>query len=616
MLIALAVITIAAITTFREDGICAFNCSCDETQVICTGLIPEKVAASVRAITLTEIHYSEFYPGRFCNVTWSNVTELSISPVFFTHFVILGDHVFDCLSQLKIFKFSSSMSWFGFSEYLFVGLTSLFELDMSGSFSLTQSNIYRILSRSENCPNLTHLILANTGSFLLDQKFVDVLCYRPLTNIDLSFNPVRFYFSDARCLCKTLNSRVTRYTRPVIYPSVLKYGICSSLKLIDGRTLLKPEYGTWLGRKCMNQTIVIYLFDFFLAVHIFYAPTYVNNQDFPVANCSLHLYPNSSITELHMINNALPNFDIKMYNPIIQFIDLSYNNIETFNPNTFLHLPSLVKVDLSHNNLHMMTSATTTWLALFKRNKPIQVIDMSFNQLTNLPKDTFKSNVNLRELNLQGNRFEQITFDVSKLLVLEILDLRNNSVHFLDEYTIQALHSLYEHPGKTPNMTNTSNLEVLLFENPLICSCSSHDFLQWFVNSPLFSTNRSQYNCKADDKEFPMTNAAVKEAKEGCDRAKQQRSNIFLASVLSVIALLLLVLVVVKMYKRHKRKNLDQRYADRVRLLQENNIGFKYPVFLSYSSDDREFVLFNILRPLRVSFFLYQNFCPILIRSL
>ena len=107
---AFAFIVIASIVAALNAN-CMLKCICGQTHVDCTGVIPEAVAVSVRPITLKEIHYSEFHPRRFCNVTYTNVTDLTIYPVYFNRHALLGDHVFDCLSQLTKFKFRSPSSW-------------------------------------------------------------------------------------------------------------------------------------------------------------------------------------------------------------------------------------------------------------------------------------------------------------------------------------------------------------------------------------------------------------------------------------------------------------------------------------------------------------------------
>ena len=601
----LLLLTLVVSVALSENE-CPSGCTCERTQANCGNVIPATVPSHVDILVLSEISDLEFQPMRFCNVTWPNVKRLSISTQDI-YGIDLDDGVFDCLDFLEAFRLSSNVFW-GFSDHAFSGLTGLLEFDITGCGYIRDSDVQRLLSVQSNFPHLTKLILAMISDYAqlhLDQNLVNALCSRPISYLDLSFNEVVLDFYEIDCLCEsqltTLIMRNTQMSGGMNYTPA----VCHSLQIWDGRTFPQTTHPFFKHLDCIDSTLPFEMnLDLIKTVKTFYYKAFVaHRDDFTVRNCTFLLFPNMSTTELHLTDNDLPNFDIKLSNTIIEFIDLSHNHIETLNPDTLLDLPSLVNVDLSHNNLHMMTPDKNTWLALFKRKNLIQKIDISYNQLTNLPKNIFKSNVNLQELRLRGNRLKQITFGISHLLGLDILDIRNNSIQFLDMFSRQSLQDLHDRRRETRLTLNSTQLDILLLENPLSCSCSSQYFLQWFVSSPVFSSSRHQYTCNAmrEEKAVSMTYAAINEAKEDCDRPKQKRSKIFLASVLPAIALLLLVLVSVNVYKRYKRKQLDQRYADRVRLLQENNIGFKYPVFLSYCSDDREFVLYNILRPLRVS---------------
>ena len=598
---------------------CPPGCTCEGTKAKCDNIIPVTVPSSVANIVLSEVSDLEFHPRRFCNVTWPSVKRLSVSTQHVYGFD-LEDGVFDCLDFLEAFQFSSD-TLLGFSDQAFSGLTGLLEFDITGCGRIGDNDVQRLLSVQSNFPHLTKLILAMISDYAqlhFDQNLVNVLCYRPVAYLDFSFNEVVLDFYNLSCLCESqLTTLIMRNTYMSLGSSYIP-AVCHSLQIWDDRTYPPTTESFFKHHDCIDQTLPgIMDFNLIRTVRVFYHKAFVaHRDDFTVRNCTFLLYPNMSTTELHLTDNDLPNYDIKLSNSVIEFIDLSHNNIETINPDALLHLPSLVKVDLSHNNLHMMSSYAKTWLALFAHKQLLQAIDLSFNQLTNLPKDTFKLNVNLRELNLQGNRFEQITFDTSQLFGLELLDLRNNSVQFLEEYSRLSLQDLHDNRQVTNLTVNSSTkLEVLLFENPVSCSCLSLDFLQWFVSSPIFSSSRYLYSCQANDKAFPITYAAVEEAREDCDRPKHKRGVVLLTSTLSVIAVLLLAVVTINLYKRYNRKHLDQRYADRVRLLQENNIGFRYPVFLSYCSDDREFVLFNILRPLRVSFFLVLGYLKFILST-
>ena len=592
------------------DDLCPSSCACKETQITCREIIPATVPSSVESIELSEISDLELNPRRFCNVSWPSVTDLSVSSKQRNDFH-LEDGVFDCLGFLVRFNFNSG-SLTGFFDKAFSGLTGLKEFDLSDCGQLTGNDIHHLLSVKNNFPFLSRLILArisDNAPLVIDQNLVDVLCYRPIAYLDLSFNNMMLTFENISCLCEgqlTTLIMQRKSQEPIYFDDHSHRVTCDSLRMLDFRTYPPTSQKFFKDRQCIDDYLQFSMeVMFFINVQVYYYKTLVadRNDGFTVRNCLFWLFPDMPLTEFHLTGNDLPNFDIMFLKPLLEFIDISYNNIETINPNVFLKLPSITKADISHNRLYMMTSDTNTWLTLFQANTRLITIDLSFNQLTRLPKDTFKSNVNLRELNLHGNRFKQITFDVSHLFALELLDFRNNSVRFLDGFSRESLQALYDGRQES-NLTlyNNTKLDILLKENPLSCSCSSLDFLQWFISSPLFSSSRRSYTCQTADNEFPMTNTAVKEARKDCELPKQKRSKAFLSSILPAIAILLLVLVTINMYRRHKRKQLDQRYADRVRLLQENNIGFKYPVFLSYCSDDKDFVLFNILRPLRVRY--------------
>ena len=612
LVLALTFFEAVLLTPVAIESACPSGCTCKETQITC-GNIPATVPSSVANIVISEVSDLEFHPRRFCNVTWPNVKRLSVSTQQVNAF-FLKDGVFECLDFLETFKFNGGFLA-GFSKYAFSGFTSLLELDLSNCGQIKGNDVYRLLSVKSNFPNLARLILArisDNAPLVIDQNLVDVLCYRPIAYLDLSFNQIELDFDNISCLCESQLTTLIMQ-RKNHEPMYSGYGyssraVCSSLRMLDVRTYPPTTERFFKDRQCIDDFLKFSMdIKFFMSVRSLYYKTLVADRgdDFTVRNCLFWLFPDMAITEFHLTGNDLPNFDIMFLKFLLELIDISYNKIETINPNVFLRLPSLTKADISHNKLYKMSSDTKTWLALFQGNKRLNTIDLSFNQLARLPKGTFKSNVYLRELNLQGNRFKQIAFDISHLLGLEILDLRNNSVQFLDEYSRQSLQALHDSRQEMNLTVNSSTkLEVLLLENPLSCSCLSLDFTQWFVSSPIFSSSRHLYSCQVNDKAFPMAHAAIDEAQIDCDRPKQKRGMILLSSALSIIAVLLLVLGTINLYKRYKGKQLDQRYADRVRLLQENNIGFRYPVFLSYCSDDREFVLFNILRPLRVGFFL------------
>ena len=123
----------------------------------------------------------------------------------------------------------------------------------------------------------------------------------------------------------------------------------------------------------------------------------------------------------------------------VRSITLKEIHYSEFHPRRFCNVTYTYVTDLTIYSVYFKLR-----LYLFKRRIPLEIIDLSYNQLTALPKDTFKYNANLRELNLQGNRLQQITFNASHIFSLEILDLRNNSFEFLDGYSRRYLERRQE----------------------------------------------------------------------------------------------------------------------------------------------------------------------------
>ena len=72
------------------------------------------------------------------------------------------------------------------------------------------------------------------------------------------------------------------------------------------------------------------------------------------------------------------------------------------------------------------------------------------------------------------------------------------------------------------------------------CDCNSLEFVQWFVNSPLFR-NKDQYTCEANDRSFPMTEMAINAAKEDCERSIRRRRTIILSTLVPFITILCVI---------------------------------------------------------------------------
>ena len=292
----------------------------------------------------------------------------------------------------------------------------------------------------------------------------------------------------------------------------------------------------------------------------------------------------------------MPSLEFKFLNNRFKFLNLSYNRIRSINPDTITHLLSLSRLDLSNNDLSRAQEFKGAVSTFFMNSKRLRELDLSRNNLDSLPKDMFTSNTFLRVLNLSQNSFDQIHFHFWNLPNLTTIDLSFNSVERFDSHSRQSLDDWYSF-----YLRKNDSVSIFLHGNPFSCTSASVDFLDWFVASPIFAQSASEYQCNVDDIAFPMTNAAVDAAYDDCDKARRKRLQIILGSTLAPLCLFVVLVAAALLYRKYRINKENRFLNDRINLLKKNEVGRKFAVFLSHSSDDNEFVRRHILPPLQVS---------------
>ena len=244
-----------------------------------------------------------------------------------------------------------------------------------------------------------------------------------------------------------------------------------------------------------------------------------------------------------------------------------------------------------------MPNLEDTFNNLFRRNEYLTSIDLSSNGLTYLPDETFHNNQNLTDIRLSHNSFTQLPLNASTLKKLKLLDLQYNEIRYLDDNSRQKVELIYHTANLRLGQDNVIP-RVLLEGNPFTCKCEALSFLQWFVASPIFN---STYTCDLDDRTIPMTELAVHEASDDCERPMRRRRTIALSTVLPAVAIAMIVAMVIFLKRRYKRRLEQRQLDDTLQLIREEDTGFPYTVFLAYSSIDRDFVIKQIREPMEVS---------------
>ena len=81
----------------------------------------------------------------------------------------------------------------------------------------------------------------------------------------------------------------------------------------------------------------------------------------------------------------------------------------------------------------------------------------------------------------------------------------------------------------------------------------------------------------------------------------RRRRTIALCTVLPAVAITTIVTMLIILKRRRKRRLEQQRFEDTIKLIRDDDTGFPYTVFLSYSSLEREFVVPHVRQPMEVS---------------
>ncbi|XP_012282990.1 protein artichoke [Orussus abietinus] len=180
--------------------------------------------------------------------------------------------------------------------------------------------------------------------------------------------------------------------------------------------------------------------------------TIVTSQDFEAFPALMHLFMGSNV-----ISRVSPSAFRSL--PNLLTLDLSVNELELLPQERLKGLEHLRLLNLTHNRLKELEDFPPDLKAL-------QVLDLSYNQISGVAKGTFQHLENLAELHLYGNWISSISSDAFKpLKKLRILDLSRN---YLENLPLKAFKPL-----------ETQIRSLRAEENPLHCDCESQELWEW-----------------------------------------------------------------------------------------------------------------------------------------
>ena len=449
------------------------------------------------------------------------------------------------------------------------------------------------------------------GGIDLSQELIDLLSHRNITELEVTFTPASLSKeTNINGVCDTIAKLNFSHAEFSSQSSIDDSKQCTSLKTLDLsganipklKTQLQDEYNSTNDTYILNQNFVSPLVRNIPKLYL-NSIAGMNSAIVNIYNSSVTLDLELAWSDIRLSGYSIPNLDLEINttNSSWKIIDLSHNKIELIGQKLFKHLKSLTNINLSGNKL--AKTKADIFSDLFKNNTRLEELNLNGNMLSILPLDTLVSNIKLKTLYLSHNFFKQLTFDISPLIELEYFDLSHNLIEYLNEYSIHSLDNLYDKQISAVGLSESNTTFVLdLRGNPFTCQCSALQFLQWFIHSPLFKTSKQDYRCTLNGESISLDAESVSVSKDDCERPIRRRRKIVLFVSIPVTVMLLLSVAGVLLVRRRKRLRYYRRMEYQLDMIQGDMAEFTFPVFLSYSSEDSDFVNSQVYQPLQVCF--------------
>ncbi|CAG2209855.1 unnamed protein product [Mytilus edulis] len=310
-----------------------------------------------------------------------------------------------------------------------------------------------------------------------------------------------------------------------------------------------------------------------------------------------------NITEVELSNNKLENVDLsnnlltRWIGPLrnvknLRYLDFSSNMCSYLS--TFFFSPDFIvleKLSMSNNLLGLILPSDIHGNT-FQHLVNVIKLDLSQNRISNLPHQIFKSLRKIEILDLSDNFIENIDFQLSHLIKLSYLNLRNNLITFINNQAIIQINSIVD---------KRKNLAINLSGNKLICTCESQKFIDWMGSTSVHIANKTHYFCQLSTgervqmKHIPKLFTTLE---------KECTSYVILTSGLLVsLSLFIIVLIMGVCYRfrwklRYCYYMVKIKSRSKIPQIDEDENEYMYDVFVSYADDDRSFVHTQLLQTL------------------
>ncbi|XP_071175259.1 toll-like receptor 4 [Mytilus edulis] len=307
-----------------------------------------------------------------------------------------------------------------------------------------------------------------------------------------------------------------------------------------------------------------------------------------------------SFRQLHLTNilglnkMCVPTQSVFHAPPSLQILNLRRNNLTWIS----LNISSVVTLDLKHNRLRHYLENNSY---LITQTSKLENIYLAHNQIYQLNTEIFKGQPYLKHIDLSFNILSNISFDPSHLENLQILNLTNNKIKFFNEIFMKKIDILLKKNNKT---------KIDLCNNPLLCKCYTVSSLKWMLQIRQHFIKFSQYQCTYENGTRSKANSFEKVITYLVQECllkpnTKHTSNLTLSVSMTVFGIITAMIFssALVIYKRWKLRYLyytaKMKYTS-IENGDEDSREYDYDAFISYSDEDRMFVINDCIKNLEL----------------
>ncbi|CAC5403891.1 TLR13 [Mytilus coruscus] len=331
--------------------------------------------------------------------------------------------------------------------------------------------------------------------------------------------------------------------------------------------------------------------------------TYVDDQFIPIfiphqlkrihfRQCKVRYY----FPKLSLSNNLLEYIDASFNTfydwrgPILnlkhlKFLDLSNNFCSNVSKIFFIGGPNLTTLLVQNNLLGFVlpddhTGETFAALTILK------TLNLADNRIPNLPVTIFKSQKNLRTLNLSGNMLENVNFEMIHMTKLSNIDISDNRLSLLEVSFTKQLDDLTKH---------VRHLTVDMSGNPIKCTCDSIDFIKWLTTTKVVLLYKFQQECSSMKMYLNDSLTVYDQLRKKCSSYATTIVAVASWVVIFAVAIIGGLLYRYRWKIRYLYYIVKSKHQGYIKPMEVDN-DYLYDAFISYADDDDMFVYSKFLK--------------------